>query len=50
MNSVSFRSVEADDFINIYVEILCDEWHIRIDHEDGSTAPFTTLVAEMADE
>lgn len=29
--------------ISFYID-QCDDWFIDIDHEDGSTAPFTSLV------
>jgi dihydropteroate synthase len=41
------RTPEAEQFIDHYVSILVDVWGIRIDHEDGSTAPFTAIIAEL---
>lgn len=31
--------------INDYIEVL-DDWDISIDHEDGSTAPFTSVALQ----
>lgn len=35
-------------FIGAYIEIFVNEWGCRLDHEDGSTAPFSTLAALAA--
>ena len=34
-----------EHIINVYIEQLY-QWGIKIDHEDGSTAPFTSLALE----
>lgn len=33
-------------FVNEYVEMFLDDWNCKFDNEDGSTAPFSALVAE----
>lgn len=41
--AVEFDRTERDyEAIGFYIE-QCDDWFIDIDHEDGSTAPFTSL-------
>lgn len=37
--------VDRETMIDIYIEYL-KVWGIQIDHEDGSTAPFTSLALE----
>ena len=44
---MSERGPYALDWIDAYIGLVVDAWGIRIDHEDGSTAPFTALAAEM---
>lgn len=29
-----------------FVDLFYDQWMCKIDHEDGSTAPFTSLALE----
>jgi hypothetical protein len=36
-------------FIDAYIGIFVDTWGCLIDHEDGSTAPFSAIAAELAD-
>ena len=40
--------VEAsrEDMIDLYMEAIHEYWEMSIDHEDGSTAPFTSLALE----
>jgi hypothetical protein len=32
--------------IDHYIEFIIDRWNFKIDHEDGSTAPFSSVVLE----
>ena len=44
--SLPVKEVVVELNIDTYIEQVRDEWNIRIDHEDGSTAPFTSLALE----
>jgi hypothetical protein len=36
-------------FIDAYIGVFVDTWHCELDHEDGSTAPFSYLAAAQAE-
>lgn len=36
------------EIINEYIGVFVDEWCCSIDHEDGSTAPFSSVALEEA--
>lgn len=36
------------DIIDEYVNVFVDIWNCKIDHEDGSTAPFSSIAMEVA--
>lgn len=36
-------------FIDALIGVFVDEWGCRLDYEDGHTAPFSSLAAEVAD-
>jgi len=38
--------VDRDQLIIEYVDLFVDTWNCQIDHEDGSTAPFSSLALE----
>lgn len=37
-----------NSIINEYIELFVDIWNCKIDHEDGSTAPFSSIAMEVA--
>ena len=39
------RDTEWHSIVDAYLDVLHD-WKLNIDHEDGSTAPFTSLAME----
>lgn len=39
-------STDRDDVLHQYMDSILDEWNFHIDHEDGSTAPFTSKIME----
>lgn len=43
-------AVEYDrsDIIDEYIDVFVDIWNCKIDHEDGSTAPFSSIAMEDA--
>lgn len=43
-------AVEYDrsDIIDEYISVFVDIWNCKIDHEDGSTAPFSSIAMEVA--
>lgn len=43
-------AVEYDrlDIIDEYINVFVDIWNCKIDHEDGSTAPFSSIAMEVA--
>lgn len=36
-------------FIDAYISVFVDAWGCRLDHDDGSTATFSSLAAAEAD-
>lgn len=36
-------------WIDAFISIFVDDWGCRLDHEDGSTAPFSAIAALEAD-
>jgi hypothetical protein len=36
-------------FIDAYIGVFVDAWGCQIDHEDGSTAPFSSMAAAQAE-
>ena len=40
------RNEEQETFIDRYIDLLTNTWGVHIDHEDGSTAPFSSLACE----
>jgi hypothetical protein len=40
-------NVTREDIIDRYIETFVDEWHCLIDHEDGSTAPFSSVAFQQ---
>ena len=37
------------EFIDAYIGVFVDSWGCRIDHEDGSTAPFSSEAAILTE-
>ena len=44
------NDIRDADWINAYIGIYVDLWGCRLDREDGHTAPFSAIAAEMAED
>lgn len=38
--------ITRDAIIDYYIGLYYNDWNCQIDHEDGSTAPFSSLALE----